>query len=329
VAANATSAAAVAEPAVQAACGALAAEALEKAGVRVDDDFLGAVSSCAGYAARRTCPVPALAQRAAPLLQRCDAALAAVEKAGNATAAAAAAAASGTALDAAQKAFCGGCYWPVLGLIMNEGELSDTYWCAARGVLLAQQEAADSSSGNTTTTNDASNSSSAALSPAEAAALSALYDPRVAPRFTSCLANVQGAAAARIAASHGGAGRGERDPLGAPAARAAAPRCWRRDALLRDAAGQSLAAPALRKRLQQLTCPGQPKGVRRCQLPARGVAGTSSHASSYLLHASFARHPPPLPDFKPFTAPGGVLPAASQAQNGGSGGAKKAPLLQK
>jgi hypothetical protein len=311
VAANATTAAAAAEPAVQAACGALASEALAKAGVRVDDAFFGAVSSCAGYAARRTCPVRDLEARAAPLLTRCDAALAAAEKAGsndgNATAMSSA--------DAAQKGFCGDCYWPVLGLIMNEGQLSDTYWCAARGVLFAQQADDD----NVTTSNS---SSAAPLSPAEAAALAALYDPRVAPRFTSCLANVQGVAAARVVAASGKEEVAPRDPFATAAARAAAPRCWRRDALLRDAAGRSLAAPALRARLQQLTCPGQPKGAPRCSVAAasRCLLAAQSHM---VTAPDFILSPCARPDFKPFAGPGGVLSAAPQAQNSSAGGSAK------
>ncbi len=226
-----TTAAAASTPEVQAACGEAAATALAAAGAPVDDAFLRATAACAGFTARAECPVRDVERRLATVLARCDATIEAAEQQHN----------SSAAHDAAQRDYCAGCYWPIVATIMNEGELSDTYWCAARH--LASREHAG-----------ASNAS--ALSATEAAPLAALYDPRVAPRFTACLANVQGAAAKHA----GGAGGGARDPLGAPAARAAAPRCWRADVALRDAAGKPLLAPLLQKRLEQLSCPGQAKG---------------------------------------------------------------------
>ena len=226
IAANVTTPAAAADPAVQVACGEAAARALADAGAPVDDVFLDATASCSGFAARRECPLANLERRLAPLLTSCDAALANAERAAG--------------------AFCADCYWPVFGLIMNEGNLSDTYWCAARNVVLAAQAAAAPGMLGV----PAASPGAAAWAP-EAAALAALYDPRVAPRFTACLANVEGVTERRAAALSTA-----RNPFASPVARAAAPRCWRREALLRGSSGQSLVRPELKARLAALTCPG-------------------------------------------------------------------------
>jgi hypothetical protein len=240
ISANVTTPAAAADPAVQVACGEAAARALADAGAPVDDAFLEAAAACAGFAARRECPLTSLERRMAPLLAACDLALTTAERGAMAPPGGK----KGPAVvgEAEAGAFCADCYWPVFGLIMNEGNLSDTYWCAARNVVLAAQQAT------------AAGATSAGSAP-EAAALAALYDPRVAPRFTACLANVQGVAARRAATV-----TSARDPFASPLARAVSQRCWRRDALLRGTNGLSLVRPELKTRLVALSCPGQDKG---------------------------------------------------------------------
>ena len=249
---------AAADPAVQVACGEAAARALADAGAPVDDAFLDAVAPCSGFAARRECPLINLERRLAPLLASCDAALASAERAAGAPG-------SGVGVgDAEARSFCADCYWPVFGLIMNEGNLSDTYWCAARNVVLAAQTAAP---GMLIGAPAASAAALATTAP-EAAALAALYDPRVAPRFTACIANVEGVAERRAAAL-----ATARNPFASPVARATGPRCWRRDALLRGTNGQSLVRAELKARLAALTCPGADNKAAKPILDA-----TSKHA---------------------------------------------------
>ena len=211
----------------------------------MDDAFIDATVACAGFSGRGECPLANLERRLAPLLASCDAALANAERAAG--------------------SFCADCYWPVFGLIMNEGKLSDTYWCAARNVVLAAQAAAAPG------VLGAPNASpGAAASAPEAAALAALYDPRVAPRFTACMANVEGVAERRAAAL-----ATARNPYASPVARSAAPRCWRRDALLRGSSGQSLVRPELKARLAALTCPGADNKAAKPILDAIGGASSS------------------------------------------------------
>ena len=240
---------------MQLACGQLAAEQLEACGLAIDDKFIRKTAECSAFAARRECLITDLDSELAQVLQRCNTSIAAAQErsvigggpTGNAM--------DGADLMAGQLRYCTDCYWGILGLIMRKGNLSDTFWCAARTAVAAAEGAPPSTSASSTT--------SVELSGAQKSALAALFDPRVAPRFSSCVQNVQGAARQT----------GLGDPLGSPAARLAAPRCWSAEVIRRAGPTAVLdqAGTELMQRLQGLSCPSQPPGFKPFVRAARNA----------------------------------------------------------